>query len=425
MRLKPVLCLALALLLCGCGAGSGGSAAAQAAQKTAPAAESLQEAADDPAASLLQGMTLRQKVGQLFIVRPDALDPTQTQAQINDAHASGVTAVTEGMRAMLAQYPVGGVCLFGKNLAGPEQTAALNAELQAASALPLFVAVDEEGGAVSRLANHPAFDLPRYGSAAAVGASGDPAQAQAMGAVIGAYLRGCGFNMDFAPVADVNTNPNNPVIGERAFSSDAAVAAAMAAAMARGLYGELVIPTFKHFPGHGDTAEDSHTGQAVTLRTREEMERCEFLPFAAQSDAVGAHAVMVGHITAPALCGNDLPASLSPQVVEEILRGELGQTDLIVTDSLSMQAITDRYSPGEAAVLALQAGCDLLLMPDGLAEAYEAVLDAVADGSLTEARIDESVHRILTMKREFAILDPAQSEAQRGAHQALLARQDS
>ena len=406
MRLRWMMpCLALALLLCGCRAGAGSMAAPPEEEPAAPAAETVQQGTDpDPAAALLGQLSLREKVGQLFMVRPDALDPTQTQTQINDANAAGVTAVTDGMRTMLAQYPVGGVCIFGKNLAGPGQITAFNADLQAASALPLFIAVDEEGGAVSRLANHPAFDLPRYAGAAAVGASGDPAEAEEMGRTIGAYLYEYGFNMDFAPVADVNTNPDNPVIGARAFSPEAAVAADMAAAMARGLYGAGVLPTFKHFPGHGDTAEDSHTGTAVTRRTREEMQECELLSFLA-AEGETPHAVMVGHITAPALSDDGLPASLSAPIVTGLLREELGQTGvLVVTDSLAMQAVTDRYSPGEAAVMALQAGCDLLLMPDGLAEAFEAVLAAVEDGPLPEARIDERVYRILQYKQALALL---------------------
>lgn len=400
---KRLFCCLLLLLLCGC-RGGGETAKSAAASTAVPAGPSAPpDTAAETAEELLAGMTLRQKVGQLFIVRPDALDPSQTQVQINDANASGVTAVTDEMRAMLERYPVGGVCVFGKNLAGPAQITAFTADLQAAAALPLFLAVDEEGGAVSRLANHPAFALPRYGSAAEVAAAGETAAAEEMGQTIGAYLHEYGFNLDFAPVADVNTNPANPVIGRRAFSPDGAVAAGMAAAMARGLYAAGVLPTFKHFPGHGDTAEDSHTGLAVTHRTREEMQGCEFLPFLAAEDT--PHAVMVGHINAPALSDDGLPASLSPAVVTGLLREELGQEDvLVVTDSLAMEAVTDQYAPGEAAVLALQAGCDLLLMPNGLAEAYEAVLDAVENGELTEGRIDESVRRILQYKQALALL---------------------
>lgn len=408
IRLQKILPLFLAGLLCACGARQA-SAAAVASPTPSPTSAAVAESAPSPAGdgveTLVASMTLREKIGQLFWIRPDSLDPTQSQEQINDSAAAGVTAVTDDMRGMLRQYPVGGVCLFGKNIVNPEQLAALNADLQAASGLPLFLAVDEEGGRVARLANHDAFDLPEYESAAAVAARGAVA-VEEMGSTIGAYLEAYGFNVDFAPVADVNTNPANPVIGDRAFSSDAAMAAEMAAAMARGLAAEGILPTFKHFPGHGDTAEDSHTGGAVTYRTLEEMRDCELLPF--QPAGLGAeYAVMVAHITAPNLLGADsdgLPASLSAQIVGQVLRGELDFQGLVITDSLSMQAITDCYSAGEAAVMALKAGCDMLLMPDGLAEAFEAVRIAVEEGTLSEQRIDESVCRILRYKQSYGIL---------------------
>ncbi|MDR4066091.1 MULTISPECIES: glycoside hydrolase family 3 N-terminal domain-containing protein, partial [Gemmiger] len=331
-----------------------------------------------------------------FIIRPDALDLTLPQETINDAKADGVTMLTDAMRETLQAYPVGGICQFGKNITDPEQLAQFNADLQAASRTPLFIAVDEEGGAVARLANHPAFDLPQYESAAAVGASGDPADACAMGQTIGAYLKEYGFNMDFAPDADVNTNPDNPIIGTRAFSSDAATAAEMAAAAADGLRTSGILPTLKHFPGHGDTAEDSHTALAVTYKTLDELQACELLPFAADT---GLHAVMVGHIAAPNVTGDDTPATLSPQLVALIPDAE---NTLIVTDSLAMDAITAAYTPGEAAVQALQAGCDVLLMPNSLPEAYAAVLEAVQNGTISEERLDRSVNKILLYKQQFA-----------------------
>ena len=303
-----------------------------------PAAETTLTAAD---------LTLEEKVGQLFIIRPDSLDLTLPQEQIDDAKADGVTELTDAMRDALQKYPVGGVCQFGKNIVDPEQITAFNAALQEASDIPLFISVDEEGGAVARLANKDTFDLPRYESAAAVGAEG-------------------------------------------------AEAADCAAAMARGLAGEGILPTFKHFPGHGDTAEDSHTGLAYSYRTVEELTACELLPFEAAAE-VGPRAVMVGHIVVPELTG-DLPATLCADAIALVPDAE---NTLIVTDSLAMGAITDSYTPGEAAVQALQAGCDVLLMPDGLADAYDAVLAAVQNGTLSEDRLDLSVNKILRMKAQF------------------------
>lgn len=384
MKKIPLLLSALSLLtFAACSAAPAETAAAAAPAPT-------------PAPVTADMLTLEQKVGQLFIVRPDALDLTLPQETINDAHADGVTAVTNDMRKTLQQYPVGGICQFGKNIESPSQLARFNADLQAASATPLLIAVDEEGGLIARLANNDAFNLPRYASAAAVGASGDPADAREMGQTIGSYLKTYGFNMDFAPDADVNTNPDNPIIGERAFSSDAATAAQMAAAAADGLRENGILPTLKHFPGHGDTAEDSHTDLAVTYKTREELENCELLPFAADT---GLHAVMVGHIAAPNVTGDMTPATLSPTLIGMIPDAE---NALIVTDSLAMDAITAAYTPGEAAVLAIQAGCDVLLMPNSLPEAYAAVLDAVQNGTISEARLDQSVNKILHYKEVYA-----------------------
>ena len=314
--------------------------------------------------------------------------------------------MTDAMRQSLEKYPVGGICQFGKNITDPQQIAAFNGDLQAASALPLLIAVDEEGGRVARLANNGAFDLPRYESALSVGETGNPEAARQMGRTIGAYLRDYGFTMDFAPVADVWTNPENTVIGDRAFSRDAQTAAAMAGAMAQGLREEGILPTYKHFPGHGDTAQDSHDGLASTDRTEDEMRECEWLPFLreAQTAQDDTRAIMVGHIAAPALGDAGVPASLSHRMVTDILRGQLlvGEDVLVVTDSLAMGAITQQYTPAQASVQALQAGCDILLMPAGLAEAFEGVVAAVEDGTITETRLDESVRRILRYKQQYA-----------------------
>ena len=360
-------------------------ACAAAPQSTVPQLSAALSAAPTPDSAL----TLEQKVGQLFIVRPDALDLTLAQETINDAKADGVTELTDAMRDALRTYPVGGICQFGKNITDPEQIKRFNDDLQAASQTPLFITVDEEGGRVSRLANNPAFDLPQY-------KNGAIPDARAMGQDIGGYLKQYGFNMDFAPVADVNTNPDNPVIGDRSFSSDAETAARMVADAAQGLRENGILPTLKHFPGHGDTKEDSHTALAVTHKTLAELQDCEFLPFAADT---GLHAVMVGHIAAPNVTGDLTPATLSPALVGLVPDAE---NTLIVTDSLSMDAITSAYTPGEAAVLALQAGCDVLLMPNGLPEAYNAVLQAVKDGTISEERLDRSVDKILRYKAIFS-----------------------
>lgn len=371
---KTISLLALSILLCGLGF-----------SVRAEAAASVQE--------IMENMTLRQKVGQLFIVRPDALDFTQTQEQIDNVKEKGVTELTEGMRAALEEYPVGGVAFFGKNIESPEQLLRFTSQLKTAEGLPLFLAVDEEGGLVARLANSKSFDLPKYPSASETEDAGQ------MGRTIGAYLKDYGFNMDFAPVADVNSNPDNPVIGKRAFSNDAQVVRQKAAAMAEGLQENGILPVYKHFPGHGDTAEDSHAELAVVHKTLEQLQQIEWVPYENQK----LPAVMVAHVAAPE-AGVEGPASLSHTAITGWLRGLLGHEGLVITDSLSMSAITNAYTPSEACIQAIEAGVDILLMPGSLREAMDGVEDAVKSGRISEERIDESVRRILTAKQSMGLL---------------------
>ncbi len=339
----------------------------------------------DEARIVMSTMTLREKVGQIFIVEPESLKKG----------SASVDSLTEEMIANLEKYPVGGVIMFANNIVTPEQITKLNADFQSVSEIPLFISVDEEGGNVARLARNKAFNLPKYESAAAVGASGNAEDAFNMGKTIGTYLDEYGFNMDFAPVADVNTNPNNTVIGKRAFSSDPVIAAAMAESMANGFKESGVIPVYKHFPGHGDTAQDSHKEIAISNKTQKQMESCEWLTF---KKAGEGDCIMVGHIAVPEITGDMTPATMSFKVVTEILRNLLGFNGLIITDSLEMNAITDDYTSAEAAVAAFNAGCDILLMPNNLPNAFNAVLKAVENGTISEKRLNESVYRILSYK---------------------------
>lgn len=356
-------------------------AVSAAAEDTAPAA--------DPLDLLLAALSTEEKVGQLFIAAPEQLLP----------NAGALTAMSAPLGEALCRYPVGGIILFADNILSPAQLEAFNQELSLACIIGPFLAVDEEGGTVSRLANNPSFDLPRYRNAAAVGSEDEALE---MGSTIGQYLKRYEFNLDFAPVADVNTNPRNPIIGKRAFSADPATAARMAAAFTAGLNEHGIIGCYKHFPGHGDTAQDSHSGLAITYRTREEMESCEWIPF---REAGSADFVMVGHIAAPEITGDMTPATLSYRMVTEILKGDLGFSGLVITDAMNMGAITRDYPAGEAAVAALQAGCDVILMPEDLPEAFEAVLAALDSGSLTMEWLDETVRRILEFKELHGILD--------------------
>lgn len=341
---------------------------------------------EDPVQLLLDSLTLEEKVGQLFMVCPESLGVKDDPANVT--------------QQLLRQYPVGGIMIAGSNIVNEEQIVAFNEAFQKASKIPLLISTDEEGGIVARFANHRAFQLPKYESAGAVGASEDPDDALQMGATIGAYLSNYGVNMDLAPVADVNTNPNNPVIGTRAFSSDASVAAKMANAMAIGLHQAGIIPTYKHFPGHGDTAEDSHSRLAVNYKTEEELLSCEWLPY---KNLGTDRCVMVAHVALPNVTGNMTPATLSKEILQGILRQKLGFAGVIITDAMEMGAIANTYPSGEAAVLAIQAGCDIILCPYDFTAAYDAVLEAAKNGTLTQERIDESVYRILTLKLAYGL----------------------
>ena len=351
----------------------------------------------DPLVLQLEAMTLEEKVGQLFMVTPGTLGLPQIKAPMDAITQEQLTQMENAIREIFAKYPVGGIVQFAADLYSPEQITAYNALLQKAAEIPLFLGIDEEGGTVARLANHSAFDLPQYQSAGAVGASGNPEDALKMGQTIGAYLGEYGFNMDFAPVADVNTNPNNPVIGNRAFSSHCNVAGQMAKAMAEGLEEQGIVPVFKHFPGHGDTAQDSHEEVAYSHKTLEELQACEFIPFSGLTEN---QCVMVGHIALPEVTGDMTPATLSSEIVTGLLREKLGFRGLILTDSMVMEAITDNYSSAEASLLALEAGCQIILQPADFPSAFDGIVEAVEAGTFPEEQLNAVVLQILRFKQE-------------------------
>ena len=236
-----------------------------------------------------------------------------------------------------------------------------------------------------------------------IGASRDSENARRAGLTIGGYLKKLGFQLDFAPVADVNTNPDNPVIGERAFSGEPETAAEMVSAAIKGFHEAGIACCIKHYPGHGDTSADTHDGYASTDKSWQELLSCELIPFISGIDA-GADLVMAAHISAPSVTGDERPASLSYELINVKLRGELGFEGVVATDSLAMGAVTLEYSPAEAALAALNAGADLLLMPESYREAYEGVLAALESGELPVSRIDESALRILRLKEEYGLL---------------------
>lgn len=341
----------------------------------------------------LAKMSVREKVGQLFCLRPEALDTTIHYVSSDELPSFHLQEVNDRMRALAAEYPVGGITLFAHNISDPSQLAGFVADIRALPGAPLLC-VDEEGGRVARLANNPAFGLPKYESMAAFRG---PRQVYRAARTIGKYLAHYGFDVDFAPVADVNTNPENIVIGNRAFSSDPSDAARKVKAYVRGLRKAGVISCLKHFPGHGDTKADTHFGYAVSEKTWEQMLSCEMIPFKS-GIAAGAPMVMSAHISVPAVTGSDVPSTLSPVVLGEKLRGELGFEGVIVTDAMEMGAIAREYAVSDACVLAILAGADMLLCVKDYPAAFDAVLSAVEDGVISAERLDTSVRRILQLK---------------------------
>lgn len=339
------------------------------------------------ASEILAEMTLEQKVYQMFIVTPEAL----TGYDVVNAS----TSITKGW---LEKYPVGGIIYFADNIQSTEQTEKMlknttksAMELQG---MPIFLCVDEEGGSVVRVAGNAKMNVENVGPMSEIT---DREAAYKAGKTIGTYLKELGFTVDMAPVADVITNDKNTVIGDRSFGSDAAVVDEYADAYSDGLHSQDILSTYKHFPGHGSTEGDTHEGYAFTNKTYDELKEAELVPFASAKQHQ-IDMVMVAHIAAPNVTGDNTPATLSYKMVTEILRNDLAYDGLIITDAMNMAAITQNYSSKDATVKAIQAGVDIVLMPEDFEEAVQSVLDAVKAGEITEDRINESVLRIIEKK---------------------------
>ncbi|UUU22273.1 glycoside hydrolase family 3 protein [Streptomyces sp. DSM 40750] len=354
---------------------------------------------------LISRMTLEEKVGQLFVMRVyghSATAPDQADIDAN-LQELGVRTAAE----LLARYRVGGIIYFAwaHNTRDPHQIAGLSNGIQRASlglprGLPVLISTDQEHGIVARV-GRPATLLP---GAMALGAGGSRTDAREAGRIGGAELRAIGIRQDYAPVADVNVNPANPVIGVRSFGADPKAVSGLVAAQVKGYQRAGVAATAKHFPGHGDTAVDSHYGFPVIEHTREQWTALDAPPFRAAISA-GIDSIMTAHIMVPALDPSVDPATLSRPILTGILRGELGYDGVVVTDSLGMQGVREKYGDDQVPVLALKAGVDQLLNPPSIEVAWNAVLNAVRAGELTEARLDESILRILRLKAKLGLFE--------------------
>jgi beta-N-acetylhexosaminidase len=398
--------------------GSSGGPSAGRANEAAPAvretAAARPEATPESTArsssveDVLAGMSVEEKVGQLFMPVLYGSSATASSAENQTRFGAGTPA------KVIAKYRPGGVILFpwADNVKSVRQLVALTNGMQKASpGVPLLIGADQENGQISRLAPL-VTELP---AAKVIGSTGDPSLARRAAEVTGTELRALGVNLDFAPVADVNVNPRNPVIGPRAYGSDPEKVAPMVAAAVRGFHDAGVAATAKHFPGHGDTSTDSHTGLPVIKHSRSQWSKLDAPPFAAAIEA-DVDAIMSAHVVMPELDPSGDPATLSKPILTGLLREKLGFGGVVSTDALNMAGVREKYGDGEVAVRAVLAGADLLLMPPDYPKAHGAVLAAVRSGRISGKRLDESVRRLLKLKAARGLLakapvaDPAEAE---------------
>lgn len=357
-------------------------------KKPVDTTETTEDAVSELVDKTMAEMSLHDKVCQMMFVTPEGLTGTDDVMVAGDATKQALQA-----------YPVGGIIYFANNFDNVDQTRDMISNTQSYSKIGLFIATDEEGGRVNRIMDTlgttyigPMYDYKDDG----------PDAAFENAKTIASDMSALGFNLDFAPVADVWSNPDNTVIGDRAYSDDYAQAAELVGSAVKGFQDGDVICTLKHFPGHGDTAEDSHYSSAYVNRTKAQIMADEMQPFRTGIDA-GAELVMVGHLIVPDI--DELPSTLSYKIATEMLRGDMEFDGVAITDSMEMESIADNYGVADSAVMAVQAGMDMLLQPADLAVAVNAIVTAVQNGDITEPRIDESVRRILTLKAERGLLE--------------------
>lgn len=385
--------LVIALAACSGGGGSAGAVPPAKPPASSAVPTTAAPAQADPVKRALAKLSVAEKVGQLFmpVLYGTAADSVSGE---NQARYGAQTPAK-----VIGRYHLGGVILFPANVKSVDQVVRLTNGMQQAADLPLLIGTDQENGPVSRMS---ALMTP-FPGAARIAATKDVKVSRAVARATGEELRALGVNLDFAPVADVNIDPRNPVIGKRAFGDRPAEVSKMVAAAVKGFDDAGVAATAKHFPGHGDTHVDSHTGLPVIDHTRAQWKRLDAPPFKAAIGA-GVDAIMSAHIVFPKLDPSGDPATLSKPILTGLLRQELGFDGVISTDALNMAGVREKYGDGEVAVRAVLAGADLLLMPYDLPKAYNAVLSAAKSGRISERRLDQSVTRLLTLKQARGLL---------------------
>lgn len=330
----------------------------------------------------LSDLSLEEKVGQMIFAGIKGTD------------------ITNETKKIISTHQVGGIILFKDNLKNANQSVSLlNAIKQenTNNKVPLFLGVDEEGGRISRLP-----ELMKLPTNEELGKRNDISLSYNIGKLLGKELSAFGFNLDFAPVLDINSNPDNPIIGDRSFGTDAELVSELGLQMMKGIQSEQVISVIKHFPGHGDTAVDSHKELPIIQKSLEELQALELIPFKHAVEQ-GAEVVMVGHILLPKI-DSTYPASISERIITDVLREQLGYEGIIITDDMTMKAILNNLEIGESAVSAVKAGNDIVLVAHNytnVKKAIDSIIKAIEDGEITEQRIDESVKRILSIKKKY------------------------
>ena len=352
--------------------------------------ESIIDPLTQEAISVVAGMTLEQKVAQMFIVTPDGLTGT-----------NGATVVGNTTKSVYAAYPVGGLIYEKDNFQTKEQTQAMLEAMESLSmdtiALPIFLGVEEEGGKASMVASKSPIDVDNIDNMGEIGATADTSAAYEAGQKIGNYLYDLGFNMNFAPVADVLSNSENSAMANRSFGNESAVVGSMVSGVLDGLAENNIIGVVKYFPGYGSTSGDGTEGAVSTEKMLDELMVSELVPFQQVIDA-GTGFVMVGHVSVPNITGREIPSSLSEYMITQVLRNDMGFTGIVITDAMNKKAITNSYESADAAVTAVAAGADIILMPEDFKEAYEGVIEAVESGVISEERINTSLVRIVKAK---------------------------
>lgn len=326
----------------------------------------------------LANMTLDEKIGQMLMIFYE-----------ND--------YTQELDNILKTVKPGGFVVFSKNVTTYKDTVKYISKVKENAKIPMLIGIDQEGGRVQRIKALEDIDIQTIPPMLEIGKSGDSEVSYNTGKTLANQISLFGINTDFAPVLDIFSNPNNTVIGNRAFGTDAKTVISMALPFAKGMESENIIPVYKHFPGHGDTNEDSHVKLPVVTKTKEQLYQNELLPF---KEAIknNAQMIMVAHIALPNITGDYKPATLSKEIIDGILRNELGFNGVVITDAINMKALDDNYSLEEICKYSINAGVDIILMPLDPIKTLNVIKNLVKEGSISEARINESVKRILTLK---------------------------